>query len=108
MLNYISFHVESMNVSRDEYDTIRASVASTTLGPVHDALQIVARRVFVVGTDATSRALVDELMPMLAQLIRRSVGVPTKLGVARLVTTLAVTHKAFFADAKPCGRLLAA
>lgn len=81
-INYIGLHSDKYGVDNEKLDAARAAANSSS--PAHDALQLCVRYL-----DAESLAA---LVPRLTTLAGSGVGLPTRVGVARLVQNLAARH----------------
>ena len=81
-LNYMSFHVDKYDVSRDLFDEGR--VAVTQSSPTMEAIRLVLN-----AMDASS---MQTLVPRLIDVVRRGVGLPTRIGCATCLVILASQH----------------
>eukprot|EP00026_Physarum_polycephalum_P000236 Phypoly_transcript_00236.p1 GENE.Phypoly_transcript_00236~~Phypoly_transcript_00236.p1 ORF type:complete len:1888 (+),score=384.04 Phypoly_transcript_00236:110-5665(+) len=80
--NYLSFHTDKLDMSQEQLETTRLAVSK--LSPLNDMLDICAKYV----TDENAEELVDRLV----ECVKRGVGMPTRVGVAKFITTMSYTH----------------
>lgn len=78
-LNYVEQHAERIGLDSGRLENLR--VAASKSSPMSDTLDLCARY-----SDATS---LEALVPALCQLLKRGVGVNTRVGSARFVASLA-------------------
>ncbi|KAK9850611.1 hypothetical protein WJX84_005115 [Apatococcus fuscideae] len=79
-LNYVEQHAERMGLDSSRLENLRVSASRST--PMGDTLDLCARY-----TDAS---VLDALGPRLATLVRRGVGLNTRVGAARFISSLAM------------------
>lgn len=78
-LNYVEQHAERIGLDSGRLESMR--VAASKSSPMADTLDLAARY--------TDIASLDALVPALCQLLKRGVGVNTRVGSARFVASLA-------------------
>ncbi|KAH9265590.1 hypothetical protein BASA84_001594 [Batrachochytrium salamandrivorans] len=78
VMNYLTFHAEKYNVTQEQLDTSRLSAARSS--PMMDAIEQC-----VTQLDAQ---VLETLIPRLCAIIRKGVGLPTRVGTARFVYLL--------------------
>lgn len=79
-LSYMSFHTERMNISQEQLEQARISISNLT--PMNDTLDICAKHV--------ENSNVEELVVKLVELIKSGVGLPTRVGTAKFISSLSV------------------
>ena len=79
-LNYVEQHAERIGVDAGRLENLRVSAAKGSI--MGDTLDACARQV-----DARS---LEALVPVLAQLVKRGVGLTTQAGAARFISSLAL------------------
>lgn len=79
-LNYVEQHAERIGVDAGRLENLRVSAAKGSI--MGDTLDVCARQV-----DAQS---LEALVPVLAQLVKRGVGLNTQAGAARFISSLAL------------------
>ena len=77
-MNYLSFHVDKYNITQDQLDDSRMTAAK--MSPI---LESVEGMILLLDGE-----LMAELIPKLNDLVRKSVGLPTKAGCARFIMKL--------------------
>ncbi|KAI9007097.1 proteasome stabiliser-domain-containing protein [Gaertneriomyces semiglobifer] len=77
-LNYLTFHTDRYSITQDQLDSTRLS--ATKSSPTMAALDSIAEHI-------PAQAL-DSLVPRLITLIKKGVGLPTRAGTARFVTSV--------------------
>ncbi|KAI9031501.1 proteasome stabiliser-domain-containing protein [Hyaloraphidium curvatum] len=82
MMNYLALNADKYGVTQDQLDSSRLS--ATKGSPVMQALEGAVDHV-----DGTN---IGAILPKLAQIARKGVGLPTKAGCARFIVTLVVRH----------------
>jgi len=80
VLNYLAFHVEKMGYSQEQLETSR--LAATRNSPMMTSIE--------ACLDQVDENILEELVPGLLQVIRRGVGLPTRAGVARVLSSLSL------------------
>ena len=78
-INYVEQHAERLGLDSDKLENLRVTAAKSS--PMGDTLDFCARY-----TDA---ATLEVLVPRLTQLVRRGVGLNTRVGTARFIGSLA-------------------
>ena len=78
-LNYVEQHAERIGLDSGRLENMR--VAASKSSPMADTLDLAARHADIASLDA--------LVPALCQLLKRGVGVNTRVGSARFVANLA-------------------
>jgi proteasome component ECM29 len=91
--NYMSFHTEKMNVSQEQLEEARIAITKVTspptspshsqVSPISDTLDLCVK--YVDEKNA------DELTSKLAEVIKTSIGMQTKVGTARFIVSLVFT-----------------
>ncbi|KAN0024802.1 hypothetical protein ACTFIV_009211 [Dictyostelium citrinum] len=76
--NYASFHAESMNVSQEQLESMRVEISKTS--PLNDILEVCQR--YIDDTNIT------QVLANLNQLVQFSVGIITRVGVAKFIGAL--------------------
>ncbi|TPX39274.1 hypothetical protein SeLEV6574_g07344 [Synchytrium endobioticum] len=79
VMNYLSFHTETYNVTQEQLDSSRLSAAK--MSPMMEAITTCVEQI--------DGKVLETLVPKLNQLIRKAVGLPTKAGCARFIALLA-------------------
>ncbi|EAL63429.1 hypothetical protein DDB_G0288007 [Dictyostelium discoideum AX4] len=76
--NYASFHAESMNVSQEQLESMRVEISKTS--PLNDILEVCQR--YIDDSNIT------QVLANLNQLVQFSVGIITRVGVAKFIGAL--------------------
>ncbi|KAN0039348.1 hypothetical protein ACTA71_001542 [Dictyostelium dimigraforme] len=76
--NYASFHAESMNVSQEQLESMRVEISKTS--PLNDILEVCQR--YIDDSNIT------QVLSNLNQLVQFSVGIITRVGVAKFIGVL--------------------
>lgn len=79
VLNYLAFHVEKSGLSQEQFENTR--LAATKNSPMMTSIE--------ACLDQIDASLMEEVIPNVLQVIRKGVGLPTRAGCARVVSTLA-------------------
>lgn len=78
VMNYLTFHTEKYNISQDQLDSTRLS--ATKMSPIMECVESTI--------DQLDASILEALVPKLANIIRKGMGLPTKAGVARYVVSI--------------------
>ncbi|KAJ3115707.1 hypothetical protein HDU96_000186 [Phlyctochytrium bullatum] len=78
VMNYLTFHIERYNITQEQLDSSRLSAAKSS--PMMEAVETCVENV-----DAKT---MESLVPAVANIARKGVGLPTKAGCARFIVTM--------------------
>jgi proteasome component ECM29 len=78
VMSYLTFHVDKYNITTEQLDNSRLSVAKSS--PMMEAVES--------SIDNIDAAVLETLAPKLNTIIRKGVGLPTRAGSARFVVSL--------------------
>jgi proteasome component ECM29 len=81
-MNYLALNADKYGLTSNSVDASR--MASLRSSPMMEAIEIMIDRLDSKG--------LEEFVPKLAQVIKRSVGVPSKLGSSRVIVTMALRN----------------
>ncbi|KAL6762246.1 proteasome stabiliser-domain-containing protein [Haematococcus lacustris] len=83
-LNYIEQHANRLGLDAERLDSARTAAAQSS--SLADTLELAAR---VAGSDLEAGGSLEALLPVLAGIVRRGVGLNTKVGTARFIRSVA-------------------
>lgn len=99
VMNYLSFHAESYNLSAADLESTRASTAK--MSPI---LEIVDKCI-----NFSDEKVFQDLTPEILTLIRKGVGIPTRTGISRLLSTFCIKKPNIMAsNQKSCDQIIKA
>ncbi len=106
-INYLHLNADKYGLTAEKLDKMRVSSinASPVTEAIEDCLESITMKVendddpdAMQGVESVSRAKspMDDAMQRLASAYRASIGLPSKVGLSRVMTTLVVRHQAAF------------
>jgi len=81
--NYASFHTDKMNITTEQFEQARISISS--FSPMNEAIELALKQV-----DSSN---LEALIGKLIETIRTGVGLPTKVGCCKLISSLLYSKK---------------